>query len=302
MANNLFNRYIWLVDTIARAKQITYDEINEQWQRNESLNPKGENLALRTFHNHRMAIEELFDINIECNPHNGYRYYIENADDLKRNNLRTWLINTFAVNNLIHESYHLKQRILFEYIPSGQQFLTPIIAAMRDSRTITFTYQRFSQSTPTTLEAEPWCVKVCRQRWYMLAGGLAYPQPRIYALDRIIDLETTDHRFTLPPDFDAEAYFRHSFGIVVNEKYLPETVKLKVYDERVCYLRTLPLHQSQTETESGDNYAVFNYFLSQTNDFQHKLLSIGESVEVLEPQWLRHEICRAARKTVQRNK
>ncbi|MGM9783350.1 MAG: WYL domain-containing protein [Paludibacteraceae bacterium] len=150
--------------------------------------------------------------------------------------------------------------------------------------------------------AAVWCVKVCRQRWYMLAGGLAYPQPRIYALDRIIDLETTDHRFTLPPDFDAEAYFRHSFGIVVNEKYLPETVKLKVYDERVCYLRTLPLHQSQTETESGENYAVFNYFLSPTNDFQHKLLSIGESVEVLEPQWLRHEICRAARKTVQRNK
>ena len=150
--------------------------------------------------------------------------------------------------------------------------------------------------------AAEWCVKVCRQRWYMLAGGLAYPQPRIYALDRIIDLETTDHRFTLPPDFDAEAYFRHSFGIVVNEKYLPETVKLKVYDERVCYLRTLPLHQSQTETESGENYAVFNYFLSPTNDFQHKLLSIGESVEVLEPQWLRHDICRAARKTVQRNK
>lgn len=35
MAKDLFNRYIWLVDTIYRAGKITFEEINEKWQRNE---------------------------------------------------------------------------------------------------------------------------------------------------------------------------------------------------------------------------------------------------------------------------
>ena len=131
MAKDLFNKYIWLVDTIYRTQEISFDEINERWMRTDMSN--GKKLPLRTFHNWRDAIEQIFDINIECNRHNGYSYYIENTDDIKEGSLRSWLLNTFAVNNLINESYHLKDRILFENIPSGQQFLSPIIEAMRDS-------------------------------------------------------------------------------------------------------------------------------------------------------------------------
>ena len=31
MAKDLFNRYLWLVDTIYRAGTITLDEINRKW-------------------------------------------------------------------------------------------------------------------------------------------------------------------------------------------------------------------------------------------------------------------------------
>lgn len=62
---------------------------------------------------------------------------------MERGDARQWLLNTFAVNNLINESHKLKNRILFEHIPSGQQFLTPIIEAMLDNMTIEITYQSF---------------------------------------------------------------------------------------------------------------------------------------------------------------
>ena len=80
----------------------------------------GEDMALRTFHHHRHAIEEIFDINIECDKRNGYCYYIENADDIEKGGIRNWLLNTFAVNNLINESHHLKHRILFEKSPHAK--------------------------------------------------------------------------------------------------------------------------------------------------------------------------------------
>ena len=32
MAKNLLNKYVWLVDTIYKAKQITFEEINQRWR------------------------------------------------------------------------------------------------------------------------------------------------------------------------------------------------------------------------------------------------------------------------------
>ncbi|MEG2599782.1 MAG: WYL domain-containing protein, partial [Muribaculaceae bacterium] len=127
--SHLFNRYVWLVDTIYRSGRITFEAINEKWY-GSVLNESGEDLPLRTFHNHRKAIEQMFDINIECDKRNRYSYYIENTDDMERGGVRSWLLNTFAINNLVNESHKLKHRILFEQIPSGQHYLVPIIEAM----------------------------------------------------------------------------------------------------------------------------------------------------------------------------
>ena len=48
MAKNLLNKYVWLVDTIYKAKQITFEEINSRWLDNDMS--EGKPLALRTFH------------------------------------------------------------------------------------------------------------------------------------------------------------------------------------------------------------------------------------------------------------
>lgn len=57
MAKDLFNRYVWLVNTIYRAGRITFEEINERWVDNEMSG--GEDLPLKTFHNHRKAVQDM---------------------------------------------------------------------------------------------------------------------------------------------------------------------------------------------------------------------------------------------------
>lgn len=292
-AATLFNRYVWLVDTIYRAGRITFEEINERWQRS-SLNETGEELPLKTFHNHKNAIQQMFDINIECNRRGGYLYYIEHAEDMEQGGVRTWLLNTFAVNHLINESHHLKRRILFEEIPSGQRFLTQIIEAMRDSLTLEMTYQSFWNGTPRTFEVAPYCIKVFRQRWYVVACSTSDDRLRIYALDRIRELRTSEHLFILPDDFDPQAYFADSFGIAVDESYKPERIQVRVSGIQRQYLRTLPLHASQQETEITDDSSVFEFYLRPTLDFQQELLThaanTDSQIEVLQPQWLREEM------------
>ena len=298
MAKDLFNRYIWLVDTIYRANGITFEEINEKWLR--SSMSDGQDIPLKTFHNHRNAIEEIFDINIVCDRRNGYRYYIENADDMKKGGVRTWLLNTFAVNNLINESHHLKRRILFEQIPSGLKHLTTIIEAMRDSRTLEMTYKSFWRQDSYTAEVEPYFVKVFRQRWYMVAKNTEKDALRIYALDRVQEMRETDNGFAFPKDFDPEEYFYNSFGIIHDDNCPPEIVDLKVYGTQREYFRTLPLHHSQKEVETENEYSVFRYYLSPTYDFVQEILSHGCEVEVLFPEHLRNEVGRHAEVIVKR--
>lgn len=288
-ASNLFNRYVWLVDTIYRIGKVTFEEINERWMASE-LNYSGNDLPLKTFHNHRKAIEQMFDINIECNRRAGYVYYIENADDMERGGVRSWLLNTFAVNNLINESHKLKHRILFEHIPSGQRFLPLIIEAMRDGKTMEMTYQSFWRDEAHTFDIEPYCVKVFKQRWYLVAKSLAYDYPRIYALDRIHSIQASEKKFILPVGFDAEAYFHDSFGIIVDEDVSAQTIEIKVLENQVKYFRALPLHLTQTEKEKHENYSIFEYYLCPTFDFRQELLSKGAEIEIISPQWFRNEI------------
>ena len=49
------------------------------------------------------------------------------------------------------------------------------------------------------------------------------------------------------------------------------------------YLRTLPLHHSQRELESGDHYTDFSFDIRPTDDLLGKLFSYRDSIEVLEP-------------------
>lgn len=288
MAKDLFNRYIWLVDTIYRTKKITFEEINERWLR--TAMSEGKEIPLRTFHNHRKAIEEMFDINIECNKHGGYYYYIENADDMENGGIRNWLLNTFAVNNLINESHNLKQRILLEDIPSGRQFLTQLIEAIRDNLVVKITYQSYRKNTPNTFEIEPYCVKIFKQRWYVVAHSPYYGRIMIYALDRIIDLRNTDKIFIYPVDFDPKNYFKFSFGIIVDEDYDVERIRIKVNHIQYPYFMALPLHHSQQEIEKTAEYIVFEYSLHPTFDFLQELLAHGNDLEVLSPPWLREEM------------
>ena len=298
MAKDLFNRYIWLVDTINQAHGITFEELNEKWLR--SSMSGGVKLPLKTFHNHRKAIEDMFDINIICDKRGGYKYYIENADDMKRGGIRTWLLNTFAVDNLINEAHHLKHRIVFEQIPSGQRFLTPLIEFMRDNQSVILRYKSFWKQNEYFVEVEPYLIKIFRQRWYLLARDTNRDVLRIYALDRIQELRQTEKIFSLPKDFSSEEYFYNSFGIISQDNCPPEIIELKVYGTQKEYFRTLPLHHSQEEIKNTDEYSIFRYYLSPTYDFIQEILSHGCDVEVLTPKHVRDEIRRHAETIVLR--
>ncbi len=278
-ASELFNRYIWLVDLIYRTDGITREDINRYWSRSQYNIDKEDEIPERTFHRHKDAIKELFDIDIYCDRSDCRKYIIANRDEMERGGVRAWLLNMFAVNALINESLPLKRRILFEDIPSGQSFLSPIIVAMRDGCAIDIEHRKFD-SSPRHVVIEPYCVKVFRQRWYVLGHRIHDGAMRVYALDRILSLKQTETKFNLPKDFDADVYFSESIGVIL-DAHEPELIELRAMYGQQNYFRSLPLHHSQTEKERNQDYSVFTFFLRPTFDFIQELLKYGASVEIL---------------------
>ena len=287
---NLVGKYVWLIETIYRAKRITFKEINERWRDNVEMSG-GEDIPLRTFNNWRYAIQDMFGLFIENERCGDYRYYIENEEDISNNGLRSWIYSTYCVGNALAGSQSIKSRILLEDVPSGQVYLHAIIDAMKENRVLNITYKSFWSEKERTYNVQPLCIKLFRQRWYLV---VRYDKPGyspwVCALDRILLLEKTEETFTMPKEWDAEEYFDGFIGVLCYNDCNKETVKIKVSTSQANYLRSLKLHESQKEVERNEDYSIFTYYLRPTYDFIQELLWNGEEVEVLEPQWLRDEM------------
>ena len=288
MSKNLLNKYVWLVETIYNAKYISFDEINRRWLDNDIS--EGLEIPKRTFHTWINEAEELFGLSILCEHFGDFRYYIEFPEDIKKGGLRNWLLNTISTSNLLMENKQLKERILLEEVPSVKDHLSPILAAMRTDTSLLVTYQSFWRDESNTFEVEPYCVKLFKQRWYLLGRSPEYKQVRIYALDRILNVEALKKKFKMPKKFEPAAFFDSFYGIIAHEHPDIETVRLKVSAGQSNYLRSLPLHASQKELVRTGEYSIFSVEVRPTFDFQQELLWNGDAIEVLEPLWLRDDM------------
>ena len=293
-----FKEYIWLVNTIYHAKTITFAEINERWLKTEMS--EGVEMARTTFYRHKCAIEDIFGIYIDCDKKNGNKYYIGNEYVLREDSVQNWMLSTLSVGNMVEESQSLHNRILLEHVPSGGEKLQQVIKAMKENRMISLTYRRYGSSDKTYTLA-PYCVKLFRQRWYLVARfeGSMF---KTYSFDRIESVELLDEKFKIDEDFDAARFFSDSYGIVVDDKMAPERIVLRAYGYERYYLRDLPLHHSQREIAFTDEYCDFELTLRPTSDFKAQLLSRGQWVEVLEPQSLADEIVEWHKNAIERYK
>ncbi len=284
---SLFKEYIWLLNTIHNAGRISFSEINKKWVRTEMS--CGIEMARSTFNRHRIAIEDIFGLIINCDRTDGYCYYIENEEDLDENSVQNWMLSTLTVSNVLSESMSLQKRILLENIPSGGEYLQLIIKAMRESWLVRCEYRKYGAETANSYQLAPYCVKLYRQRWYML-GRKGNGDFRIFSLDRIVDLSLTDDTFVIDSHFDAAAYFSECFGIVIADPAPAQRIVVRTYNTERYYWQNLPVHHSQKLIAETEEYADFELYMRPTLDFSGYMLSRACQAKIIEPQWLADEI------------
>ena len=260
--NHRLRTMMWIVNTLDRHPEgLSLKELNMLWLSNIDLS-RGIELGRRTFTNYKQAIFDLFEVLIEC--------------DMR-----------------VSANKSLSNRIVLEDIPSGTEFLEPLLDALRTNCKVTFAYRRFEEYAPHKVKgADPYCLKIYHQRWYLLVKEYRtllgthekVAEMHIYALDRMTDLELLPESFEIDPLFDAQEYFKYAFGTRVEKDNPPCKVKLKVAAGQANYLRTLPLHHSQRETERNQEFSIFELDVALTIELYLQILHYGSRIEVLEPE------------------
>ena len=294
----LFKEYIWLVNTIRKAGDdgITFAEINEKWLETELS--EGVELARSTFNRHKDAIEDIFGLIIDCNRLNGYRYFISNEEVLGEDSIQNWMLNTLTVSNIIGEALTLQDRILLQPAPVEGDYLKMIIKAMKKNVKLAVDYRKYGDDEPRHLTFEPYCIKLFKQRWYILGHfhrNAIADRPEVdyfgvFSFDRILNMSLTDDKFQMDPSFNAQAYFEECFGVLVNDDTVAQRIVIRVFGDERFYVRDLPIHKSQREIGQGEDYTDFELFMRPTIDLSTHFVSRSFLIKVLEPQWLADEI------------
>ena len=283
MARNLINRYVWLVDTISRYGRITLKDLNAAWLRSEIS--EGKPLARRTFFHYRDGVEEMFDINIQCDK-STFEYYIDDSGGENNARLRSWVVDSVSMSGTLSNARDVSGRIMLENVPSAREHLPVVIDAMKQNRRIRFSYKSYTRSLPTEgIVLEPYFVKIFKQLWYVIGFNINDKQIKTYALDRISNLNILQDTFVMPNDVNPSDFFKDCFGIITNRNSAKRIV-LRVEPTQAKYFRALPLHSSQQEVVH-DDYSIFTYKMRITYDLKEEIMSHGATIEVLEPKELK---------------
>lgn len=292
-----YNYYIWIINTLKTYRKQTLEELNQKWQDDKVAD--GNPLARSTFNRYRDAIQDIFGIVIDCTEKT-YKYYISNPGVLSDDSLEGWLFSTLTVHGVLADSASVRDRILLESVPEGEKFLEPIIRAIKTGHRLRLGYQKFGFDGYEKTIC-PYAVKMFHQRWYVLAlndeGKL-----RIYALDdRMTMINQSDDTFKMPKNFSAEAYFADYYGVLTIDEPMAHVV-VRAYNRTPNYLRTLPMHHSQREISTNDEYTDFSFDIRPTPDFLKQLKSHEPDIEVLEPLEVRQKMKKLIEESLNRYK
>ena len=156
-----FHQYIWIINTLRAHKRLTLADIQQKWE-NDDMGD-GKPLQRSSFNRYRDDIVDMFGIIIDCEPRT-YKYYISNQEVLADDSIERWLYSTLSVHGMLADSASVKDRIMLENVPAGEEFQQTILRAIKANRRLRIGYQKFGAEGYEKTVC-PYILRLNRQRW-----------------------------------------------------------------------------------------------------------------------------------------
>lgn len=192
--------------------------------------------------------------------------------------------------------------IYFENAPyyQGAKLVGFFLQAIEGHHPVQFEYESFKTPGLRKRILNPYILKERGNRWYVVGtlpefdGALA-----TYALDRIKQnerLEMLEKTFQRDSGFDVEEIYKYTYGMTVLDAPVEEVV-LHFTPLQARYFQSKPFYPYEVIDHSENGLAVKMKVIPNW-EFVHKLMSLGDGVEVEKPEKLRVIMKRELQKAI----
>jgi predicted DNA-binding transcriptional regulator YafY len=176
----------------------------------------------------------------------------------------------------------------------GMEYFETLVSSIRKKIPVSFVHYSYNKKLFKAIIIHPYLMKESNKRWYLVGFSEEHNEVRYFGLDRIYDPVLIDKEFKENNGADLRTLFDHKIGlntIYDKEVETPEEVTLWVSRTMANYIKSMPLHKSQTHKEHGGYGEILvTLHLVPTYELLAMVLSYGKQLELLKPKWLRNEI------------
>ena len=281
---------LYLINLLERKGSLTLKEINDYYQYSSIC--EDDEILPRTFLRYKDYIEETFPCYIEFNARTG-KYELHRHRSLygEDDSLYDYLLSAYHIEGMTELALKHRDKIMLNEAPTGVEQVQIILEAIDKKRGIECDYYSYNKKTIKQQKLIPYFLRTWENRWYLVAEpdnhhhGLS-----VFALERMDNIRLTEEKVVPSKKITADEYFDGSFGVNHSDNQKPERILIKVYSTQVEYVRALPIHESQREIETTDEWSIFEYRIIPCFNLYQQLLWHREKLEVLEPKSVRQEM------------
>ncbi len=174
---------------------------------------------------------------------------------------------------------------------AGNEYIDTIFSAIKEQVVLRLSYQPFGKNEPYEWLIHPYLLKEYRNRWFLIGRKNNEPYATNIALDRVKKIRNSKEQFIRNDIFELNTYYDSIIGVTFPNDAKVERIELKVTPAQVPYVKTKPIHSSQSILKSYKNGGLLiSLDLIVNYELKSLLLSYGDSVEVLKPEQLRAEM------------
>lgn len=199
----------------------------------------------------------------------------------------------------------LLRQVVMQPVFSGQkshrqEMLTLLNWALIEQRKVEMVYETHSKGGEVNQRVvRPYALYPHVRSWHLIAYCELRQDVRMFKIDRIREARLLDEHYTIPEDFDVEAYMGEAWGAIRGTGEAPQEVVLRFTPEAGKRVAEEFWHKSQEAETLADGSVLFRLHIAVTPEFVSWVLYYGSQVEVVAPESLREQVAEEHRKAAE---
>ena len=173
--------------------------------------------------------------------------------------------------------------------------------AVLQRKQLTIRYWTASREAESQRTIDPWHLASVNGEWYLIAYCHTRKDRRMFAPNRIRDLQDTGGTYEIPDNFSIADFFDGTFRVINDSTQPLQTVQVRFLPSAAKYIREKIWHPSQVAHPQPDGSYLVELSLRSLIEVKRWILSWGAECEVLAPAELRADIRNEALKILEQS-